>query len=343
MSKKYIQEIFWLRAIACLSVVMIHAISQNNFERPANEHLFYLELFQVSLMFATPIFIFISEFLIARNYKNGLPDGFFKKRLKILGIPYISMGLIYAVVFNDNLTIQTFIIESFKNIFMGMFIGYFILIIIQFYILHYLLHKKMRRWNPWLILFITFIINILYVAFFNFTSQPDNLLGQYIWVRGYWLLVFGWVFYFALGYYMGLYYEKIVLQIRKRSKLAFVFLVLTLSIVLFVHSSGILDYISSKRFDLILYTTAVILFVIFITSKIEKTPRIIIFISNYSFSIFLLHRFTVSTIGSYSDNDILNVLITFIIGVVSSIMISYIINFLSFGKYLVGQPYKAKS
>lgn len=343
MNKKYITEIFWLRAIACLAVVMIHSITKNRLEHPESEMLFSLELFQVSLMFATPVFVFISEFLISHNYKGELPKGFFKKRAKFLLTPYIFMGFLFALVFNDNLTLYTFLFKGFTNVFLGLYVGYFILIIFQFYILHHFLHKKLAVWNPWKVLSITFFISFFYILFFNFVPIPDSLLAEYIWKRGYWLIFIGWLFYFALGYYTGKHFELIKQFVIRHSFVIIFSTLITLAFLLTIHYSGLFTYTASKRFDMMLYTTAMIFMIILISSKFKKTPRIIIFISNYSFSIFLLHRFTVSTIGSYSDNDIVNILIKFVVGVVASIVLSYLINLLPFGKYLVGQPYKKKS
>lgn len=342
MKNKYINEIFWLRAIACLSVVLIHAITSNRLHHPDSNMLWGLELFQLTLMFATPVFVFISEFLFARSYHDGLPKGFFKKRIKLLLFPYISIGIIFAIVFNDNLTFQSFLFKAFTNIFAGMFVAYFILIIFQFYILHYLFYKKLKEWNPWKVLFCSFIINIIYIGFFNFVPHPDNLLAEYIWKRGHWLLAIGWIFYFALGYYVGAYYEEVKKFITEHIALVLGFFLTTLAFLLFMHISGVLDVTSSKRIDIILYTTAVIFLIIGLSSLFKTVPKIVLFISNYSFNIYLLHRFTVSTIGPISNNDIINILALTIFGVIASIIMAKIINLLPFGKYIVGQPYKIK-
>ena len=76
---------YFLRGIACLSIVFIHAISSavNNYNMRSNVELQsignYLFAIQLLLMYGTPMFIFISEFIISFSYKDRLPQNFFKK------------------------------------------------------------------------------------------------------------------------------------------------------------------------------------------------------------------------------------------------------------------------
>lgn len=65
-----VKEIFFIRSISCLSVVLIHSIAvitMNSQPMPTIESI---------LMFSTPSFIFLSEFLLAYSYPNGTPKGF---------------------------------------------------------------------------------------------------------------------------------------------------------------------------------------------------------------------------------------------------------------------------
>lgn len=76
--KVYTSVIFWMRAIACLSVVMIHAISTTFYKFDMPNSGYILRVSQVVLMYATPMFVFISEFLIAKNYHIYLKENFLK-------------------------------------------------------------------------------------------------------------------------------------------------------------------------------------------------------------------------------------------------------------------------
>lgn len=59
----YTSIIFWMRAIACLSVVMIHSITTTFYKFDMPNEGYLLRIFQ--LLYATPMFVFISEFFIS--------------------------------------------------------------------------------------------------------------------------------------------------------------------------------------------------------------------------------------------------------------------------------------
>lgn len=73
-----IKEIFMIQRISCLSVVLLHIISMVlMLQAEALADISHtVDSFRTLLMFSTPAFIFISEFLLARSYPDGVPDGF---------------------------------------------------------------------------------------------------------------------------------------------------------------------------------------------------------------------------------------------------------------------------
>ena len=98
-----INEVFWLRCIACLAVTLGHAIN--------NGYILYVEpsiyntgtyILSIAVLFGVPVFIFISEFLLAHKYMENLPSGFMKKRIRILLLPYLFMSIVYAVLNLEN-------------------------------------------------------------------------------------------------------------------------------------------------------------------------------------------------------------------------------------------------
>lgn len=95
-----IKEIFMIRCISCLSVVLLHIISMVlmlQAEALANiSHT--VDSFRTLLMFSTPAFIFISEFLLARSYPDRVPDGFLKKRGKVIFVPFLFIAAIDALL-----------------------------------------------------------------------------------------------------------------------------------------------------------------------------------------------------------------------------------------------------
>lgn len=86
--KSKVQEIIILRSIACLTVVFIHAItrSPSTFDS-VNKMDIVFSYLQLLLMYGTPMFVFISEFVLAYNYKDRIPDKFISKRIKFILLP----------------------------------------------------------------------------------------------------------------------------------------------------------------------------------------------------------------------------------------------------------------
>ncbi|MCD8511872.1 MAG: acyltransferase family protein [Bacillus sp. (in: Bacteria)] len=163
-----IKEIFIIRAIACLSIVLLHAIGIG-LTSISNEvgTLSYITFDSINmfLFFGTPTFIFISELLIAYSYRNRkLPSHFLKKRFKLLFLPFLFMALFYSIPHATS--INDWGLKIFLNVFIGDFHGYFVLIIFQFYVLHLLLHKFLQKWRPKVVLTISLAINIAYLSVF---------------------------------------------------------------------------------------------------------------------------------------------------------------------------------
>lgn len=340
MEKEIHYEIYWLRFISCLAVVGIHAISSalmlhSGDNLGITEYALYV--IQMGLMFGTPAFIFISEFLLAKSYPNGLPKGFFKKRAKFLLIPYLIMAIMYGLVFAEEFTLSSVALQIAKNVFMGDFVAYFILVIFQFYILHFFLHGKLKQWNMKNVLGITLAINILYLGFFNFVPSPESPFLSYVWSRGHWLLIPAWLFYFSLGYYSGKHYTQLLRVLNKQKTLLLISPVFLLMIVVALRYLGFPDTTSSKRIDVIFYTTSIIFLIMYVSSKIKTIPSFVLFISRYSFSIYLLHKFVVDTSGRITDNIFIHTIVVFVLGVAFSVAVSFAVNKIPFGYFVVGK------
>lgn len=78
--KKQISEVYWIRGLACLSVVFIHALTRtmSNYELPAST-VEILKIVQISLMFATPMFILIFEVILGNAYWDRSRINFLEK------------------------------------------------------------------------------------------------------------------------------------------------------------------------------------------------------------------------------------------------------------------------
>lgn len=340
-NSKLINEVFWLRCIACIAVTFGHAIQKGyiHYTDPSLHQMGSYILY-MGVLFGVPVFVFISEFLLSNKYVNKVPPGFIKKRLKILLVPYIFMSFVFALFEVKTWAIQNLLIEISRNIFLGESTVYFILIIFQFYLLHILFSKHLNRLSPKVVISAAFIINIAYLGFFNFVEAPSNTFAQYFWNPGYWMPFVGWIFYFVLGYYCGKNYQTVLGVVRKYNKLVLIMPFVTL-IGVFLMNKYYLIGQSSKRIDILLYATAMIFLIMYIASMAKKTPKLIMIISNYSFSIFLLNEFFFLLFSNVEPPAFMNILsyslTVFFLSLLSSIGLANVLNKIILGKYLVGK------
>ncbi|WP_350560636.1 acyltransferase family protein [Psychrobacter sp. CAL346-MNA-CIBAN-0220] len=343
-NKNYINEIFILRAVACLSVVLLHSIEVTQLDVSIiNDKLnIIITIIRVLLTFGTPTFIFISILLISYSYPNGLPSNFLVRRLKLIMLPYLSMAVFYAVIVGvvESISTKEIIINIFFNI-LGNYHGYFVLIIFQFYLLSYFFHNYLSRKNPFVIITISLIINLFYLGVFNFSNSPiDSELVNYFWKRGHWIPFIGWVFYFTLAYYIGRNYSLFLSILDKNRRLILVATIF-FAILTAILSSLELIPVSSKSYIMVFFTTSMIGTLYNIFTKIKNTPYLIMQISRYSFPIYLLHLFYLIIINKVLgilgvDWTVFKIVFLFIGSIIASMITTYLLNKLKIGKYLVG-------
>jgi len=358
--KPQIIEIYLLRSISCLAIVFMHSISLvvNNLSLDETT-VAWLDSFRMALMFGTPMFIFISEFVLGYSYPEAIPKGFLKKRFMYVFLPLIFMSFFYAgfeSIIND-LAFNEFVVNSFKNLFYGSFHGYFILIIFQFYILHIVLVKYViPKFSPIIVITTSVTVNVLYLALFNFTDLNKILYFipgiEQIWSKANTLPFLAWIGYFAVAYYCGREPEKLIAQIKTHKIFIILITIITFSLVQYMYHSKLLDSIYSKRVDVLLFTFSLFFLIYYIGSKMSYVPKMINVISQYSFGIYLLHPFFLSIIplglivNISITNIVLLIFLAFILGVVLSISATYLLNKLKYGKFIVGsvgKEYKNKN
>ncbi len=339
-----IKEVFLLRSIACLSIVLLHAIEIGiesiKYEIGSFTYLVF-DSIHVFLYYGTPMFIFISELLIAYSYrKKNIPKDFLRKRFTFIFIPFLCMALFYSIPYAS--TFQDWVLKFFLNAFIGDFHGYFVLIIFQFYLLHLFFHHYLQRVKPRVIITISFLLNAGYLAFFNMTEPYNILYSEYIWERFYWIPFFGWIFYFSLGYYCGLYYERFISGLKKHKAAVTALPIVSSTFLLYVYHSELITVHSSKRIDMMLHTAAIGFFILYVTSYMKKIPNFLIFISQYSFGIYLLHFFYLLLFDAIYNIypgflGISYVFLLFFGSTTCSIITIYHLNNWKYGKYIVGK------
>lgn len=343
--KIYLNEIFMLRAVACLSIVLVHSltVAQSGISNISDYLDIVVNSVRVLLTFGTPTFVFISMLLISYSYPNGLPTTFLGRRAKLILLPYLSMAVFYALFHGlaSALPIKEILINASLYI-LGAYHGYFVLIIFQFYLLCYFFNNYLSKKNPFTVILISLIINLIYLAIFNFSSSPiDNSLVNYFWVRWHWIPFIGWVFYFTVAYYCGKNYSKSLFLLNKNKNLILASTVSIGALTVILANLKIIP-LSSKSIMMIFFATSMIATLYYIATKVKDTPYLFRKISEYSFSIYLLHMFFISVVSKALkvlgiDLGILNVVFLFIGSIIGSMLMTYIINRFKFGKYLVGR------
>lgn len=361
--RRYLNEIVFLRSIACLCIAVVHSLGiaqgKTTFVNSTSDII--VDSIYVLFTFGTPTFIFISMLLISYSYPNGLPKGFLKRRFMLIMLPFICMAVFYSAdmnIFNQLLagnitevfsaatwsTISSNVIGNLK----GGYHGYFILIIFQFYILAYLFHKFLSRRNPVVVILISLAINLVYLSVFNFMEPPTESVAMlHFWESGHWIPFVGWIFYFSLAFYCGLYYYEFV-KILKKNKSTIVSITIVSGLLTVLLTILDLIPLSSKSVTMLFFTTGMIGVLYLIALKIKRIPNILVMVNNYSFSIYLLNTFYINityTILLYLKVDfgIFNVFIFIAASTMASMMTAHLLNKLAFGKYLVGRVNVVKS
>ncbi|SDC02089.1 Membrane-bound acyltransferase YfiQ, involved in biofilm formation [Paenibacillus sp. UNCCL117] len=354
MSKQQVNEIFLLRSLACLAIVFLHAITFSKYdslELPAAMAQL-LESGQMLLMFGTPMFIFISEFLLSYSYPNRLPSGFFTKRLKFIALPFLTMALIYALLFAISHypgdVLRAFLIQSIRNLFFADFHGYFILIIFQFYVMHALFQKlRMERFSPALVMTVSLGITLAYLGLFNF-SPP--LFNEYYWKRLVPIAFPAWLAYFTAAYYCGRNYAAFKAFCASYKYAAAAVVIGFAGIMLYLNGSGVIEAVHSKRIDVLFYTFGVIILLFYLASRLKRIPTPLLVVSNYSFAIYWIHLGLQVYIMPYlipvssPASVFLFIPVAFALGLFGSLGIAWLLNMSGAGIYLIGRtgPSSAK-
>ncbi|MCP3032871.1 acyltransferase family protein [Halobacillus sp. A1] len=345
MAKNLVNEIFLLRSLACLAVVIIHSINSvfANFGiRKVPEYMEInnvLFVIQILLMFGTPMFVFISEFILANAYKEKAPEGFFLKRIKFILTPFLVIGLcssLIAIFQHDYISTGTILTTIYEQFLLGYFHGYFVLIIFQFYFLHFIFRKYIEgRFQAKYIVMVSIMINACYLAYYNFV-EPITTFPFH-------MLFLAWIGYFAIAFYCGSNFNKFKLQLIKYRKIILATPILTGLIVLFFCYSGFLTFIQSKRVDIVFYTISLAFFLFYVGMQIKKVPNILIKISQYSFGIYLLHPFFQLFLENLFPNNysltslVIYIIAATVIGLIGPVLSIIIFNKFKFGPYIVGK------
>jgi len=331
----------WIRAFACLSVVWIHSISRTVkiYELPASS-IKIAQLVQLTFIFATPMFVMISIYILSYSYKEVAPKGFWKKRILYILMPYFTISILYALYMNiiNEFSLEYFLAITTQYILQIGWSGYFILIIFQFYILHFLLNRFHHKVNPYFITALAIVINILYNYYVNYLPPPHESL-KILWYQYGRVLFPGWVAFFIVAYYAGRYVKQWNKFLIKAGPGIIVLALFALLYSFYNLLEGNLMVISSRRNDILLYTILLFLSLLYMTSSLKTVPWLVKLISKYSFPIFLLHIMFIDIFARFQPFELsalaFGVLVFFFV-IISCILFSWIIKWIPGSALLIG-------
>lgn len=329
MQDKKLYEFDLLRAIACMSIVLLHSAARNATVVGSVNDSIYI---RILLCGATPTFIMISIIILAMNYKESIPKGFWKKRILYIFLPYIFCAIIDAFIRVD-INPRIVLSEEIKhNLFEASHVGWFIIVIMQLYLIFYLIKKF--NFDMKLGSLMMFFIQFGYTTFIKlplpFMKEHSTFLKS---------LFPAWVGYFAIAYFIGTYYKQIIEYLSKKKMFTLVLFIISLLIIYVDFKKG--DVVaSSRRIDLIPLVVSVTLLVIAWRSILPKL-FIIKYISGCSFGIYLMHwhvqRYLAPYTAQVSDNTYIQIAVLFLTSLVASIIIVKLITSVKLGHFILGK------
>jgi len=323
-----------LRAIACLSIVLLHATTNTEIINGYIENPYY-QFFRLLLCFATPTFILLSIIILAKRYQIELPAKFLWLRFQFVYIPFVAASVLYAV--NALLHYdESFWNSLYRHIVLGDFSGWFVMTIFQLYILFFII-KKYQLSSIWLTP-IMLALGILYMTLvkldIEFFIENDNLVR---------LLFVGWLPYFAIAYLIGTHYQWVASNISKYKLATLVFVVLSTSILAINYYLGATE-ITSRRLDMMLLIISITLCILAFGQIVPKL-KIINLVSQYSFGIFLIHWLVQEYLvpcTAQLPTTFLQVLTLFLSSLIVCMLIIKLISFLPYSAYLIGKAHIKK-
>lgn len=271
MEKLKNNKIQILRAIAIISVILIHLCPNMKFEI----------YFRPFINFGVAIFIFLSGFLTKIENDNWI--SFYKKRITRVIIPYVIWTLIYSLI-NNAFSVRNIL----KNLITtkSASILYYIFVYIQFTLLTPLIGKLAKSKFNWIGWLITPFSLIIFVYFPLIKNIQLNYKISLLWS----VCCLGWFTFYYLGLLLG---NNII---DKKFNVIFLSIILILSIFLQIFEARIWfrngNYSCGSQLKIttiITNTIITLLSYLFITMKKDFNNKFLTLIGDLSFGMFFFH------------------------------------------------------
>lgn len=288
-------ELDYIRVIACFAVIIVHitATGVTGYIHGSLPHIIML-LINRSLKFTTPIFIFLSGVTSFYSYrkKEFKYFPFIVKRLEKVLVAYFLWCIIYYETYirlGYFMRDINFFIENVKLGTMSYHL-YFVIIIVQMYIVGPAFYKLLKNSNnKIIILIVAAIITVLCAEYIRFENS-DRLFLKYM-------------FFYMLGIYVTLEYDKYILWIGKNKvyiSVGFVIISAIYTLVSF-YDLKVITYIW------FIFSIFAVFFVYYVGLIMKRSlSKIYSFIKLFgqsSYYIYLMHPLVLTLAIMYTNNN----------------------------------------
>ncbi|MGG4035079.1 acyltransferase [Paenibacillus cisolokensis] len=211
LKRERLNELDLVRAMAIVCVIMVHATSSAIAETTGMRSFVVYNFFNIFFRIGTPIFIFLSSFVLFYNYyhqpftKEKLAR-FFSRRFMFILIPYVIFSIVFYLVRNYQYFDGWSLMYTLEHFGIRLLTGkanahlYFVIINIQFYLMFpiFLMLFKKSKWLRVLALPLGFAIQWAFVL----------LNAEYFHLQYKGSVSFSYMSYFFLGAFLGIYFDK---------------------------------------------------------------------------------------------------------------------------------------
>jgi len=274
-----------LRGLAIIGVIAIHSTGIGYQFKDTSIPFIGTVIWRQLINFSVPLFLAISGYFLAEKKVETKTDyfSFIKKQIPRVLIPYILWSILYlGLDMIRGAEIQSIIIKLFTFQSAGPF--YFILLIIQYYLLLPIM-KSLATSKGLIISAIISFISCLIIFYFRYYTEFN--LPLFVYAGGFPT----WIIFFVIGIYLKSHKVTLKKSTINVFILFGVILSLAESYILYAKFQDIGNSVTAVKISSFIYSVAIILFLFRNFENNFNQPRILIYIGEISFGIYLSHMF----------------------------------------------------
>jgi probable poly-beta-1,6-N-acetyl-D-glucosamine export protein len=343
-TRGHIYEIHFLRAFACLCVLLVH-VSASFFNANGQQFNEFTYFFNQISRFGTPIFAVISGFLLV--YQTKLKGFDFKKfvssRFTKIGLPFLFWSIFYLAFTFATQGINPF--DAGTDMFLANFAFghsfyhlYFMSIVFQFYLIYPLLQVFRSKLSWILLLTGAILINLYFLTSYRIDQFSE--VWQVILNPG--TLLLSWIFFFIFGGFLAHFWEPLASFSKRHKKLLGI--AAALITILAVVEYKITGSIGASRPTNFINIPIITLFVMGVAEDIQKVDvfnRFFTKIGTLSMAIYLVHPFALSVFRAFAPEFVWNSImfpLVFVIILLGSLGMVKFIQLFPLNQYILTVP-----